>query len=87
MARRKLTEEEVLLKQKEKEEKQAKAEESLAEFRESLKNAVDGVSTKVLLDFKKTCEEYEMEEAELLELLFKKFANGDFKFKAVVKYE
>ena len=70
MARRKLTEEEILLKQQEKEKKQKELETEIVDYREKLKTIIDNLDSKLLNDF-----------------LVKKFANGDFKFKAITRYE
>lgn len=88
MGRRKLTEEEILKKQEEKEQKLKNQELEVSDFREELKTIISNLDAKILLDLIKTSEMYKgLALDEVIELLFKKFSNGDFKFKSVVKYE
>ena len=88
MGRRKLTEEEILKKQEEKEQKLKNQELEVSDFREELKTVISNLDAKILLDLLKTSETYKgLALDEVIELLFKKFSNGDFKFKSVVKYE
>lgn len=88
MGRRKLTEEELLQKQQEKEQQKQQEKERVNDFKEGLSNTIMEMDDKLLLDFIKKAKEYDgLDQKALMELIFKKFANGDFTFKTVVHYE
>lgn len=88
MGRRKLSEEELLQKQQEKEQQKLQEKEKVDNFKEGLSNSIMEMDDKLLLDFIKKAKEYDgLDQKTLMELIFKKFANGDFSFKTVIHYE
>lgn len=88
MGRRKLTEEEILLKQQEKEQKQKQLEEETLNYRKKLIEIVENLDSKLLKELLETSRSYEgLTEEEVINLLLKKFINRDFKFKTITKYE
>lgn len=81
MARPKLTEEELKLKQEEKE-KQVNG------YKEELNTIINNMDNKTILKLIETLDNYNgLEREEAINLLFKKFISGDFKFKVKCIYE
>lgn len=81
MARPKLTEEELKLKQEEKE-KQVNA------YKEELNTIINNMDNKTILKLIETLDNYNgLEREEAINLLFKKFIAGDFQFKVKCIYE
>lgn len=88
MGRRKLTEEELIQKQQEKEEQKKLELERISKFKEELSSTILQMDDKLISDFVKTSKKYVgLSEQELMELIFKKFAKEEFKFKTVTRYE
>lgn len=87
MGRRKLTEEEILQKQQEKEQKQKQLEEETLNYRKKLIEIIENLDSKTLKELLETSKSYEgLSEEEVINLLLKKFIVGDFKFKTITKY-
>lgn len=88
MGRRKLTEEELIQKQQEKEEQKKLELERISKFKEELSFTILQMDDKLISDFFKTSKKYDgLSQQELMELIFKKFAKEEFKFKTVTRYE
>lgn len=88
MGRRKLTEEELIQKQQEKEEQKKLELERISKFKEELSSTILQMDDKLISDFFKTLKKYDgLSQQELMELIFKKFAKEEFKFKTVIRYE
>lgn len=88
MGRRKLTEEELIQKQQEKEEQKKLELERISKFKEELSSTILQMDDKLISDFVKTSKKYDgLLQQELMELIFKKFAKEEFKFKTVTRYE
>lgn len=81
MARPKLTEEELKLKQEEK-------EKQVAEYKKQLNNIINDMDDKTILKLFDTLNGYNgISKKDSINLLFNKFINGDFKFKVKCIYE
>ena len=81
MARPKLTEEELKIKQEEK-------EKQVTNCKEELKQIIDDMDSKTILKLFDTLDNYKgIENDEAINLLFTKFINKDFEFKVKCIYE
>ena len=81
MARPKLSEEELKIKQEEK-------EKQVINYKEELKQIIDNLDNKTVLKLFDTLDNYQgITNEEAINLLFNKFINGDFKFKVKCIYE
>lgn len=81
MARPKLTEEELKIKQEEK-------EKQVLEYKKQLNNIINNMDDKTILKLFDTLNGYNgISKQDSVNLLFNKFINGDFKFKVVTHYE
>lgn len=81
MARPKLSEEELKIKQEEK-------EKQVINYKEELKQIIDNLDNKTILKLIDTLDSYQgLEREEAVSLLFTKFINRDFEFKAKFIYE
>ena len=81
MARPKLTEEELKIKQEEK-------EKQVTNCKEELKQIIDDMDNKTILKLFDTLDNYKgIENDEAINLLFTKFINKDFEFKVKCIYE
>lgn len=81
MARPKLTEEELKIKQEEK-------EKQVNDYKEELNTIINNMDNKTILKLIETLDNYNgLEREEAINLLFKKFISGDFQFKVKCIYE
>ena len=81
MARPKLTEEELKIKQEEK-------EKQVNDCKEELNTIINNMDNKTILKLIETLDNYNgLEREEAINLLFKKFIAGDFQFKVKCIYE
>lgn len=89
MARIKLSEEEKQQRQLQKEEQLLKKEAELKGFREELKSYVDDLDVDLVESFYRATDFYKdgLTKKEVFELLLTKFANREFEFKKVTRYE